>query len=194
MSFIDYEYDRTASLPANKLVDYEIPLVDRGIFCEHGAFWQDGLKVEGWTGGAWVELQAGIDYSYSPGFLTVSAESGRWAYSYLVYAGDLDTYTKVRMTCQLVGSREDRPLLDTIASELTGATRTYIYSWAKVATKYTAIEDHHIPNSTNKGLMSIISTSLNDIATMLATNQPHTDPNLLARLQAIETSLTSYEV
>lgn len=191
MAYTDYEYDKSAVLPANLITEYQVDLTDRGIFCEHGPFYQEGLVVEGWTGSAWVILTPAIDYTYSPGFLSVAAATGNWAYSYLVFMGDLNAYTKVRLTAQLVGGVEDRALLDMVATELNPSQRMYTYPWSTITTRYTMHENSYVPNTTSAGLLSVISSKLSDIAASLNTNQPDTDPNLLIRLQAVETALAN---
>lgn len=189
MAYTDYTYDKTAELPANKLVNYEVQLTDRGIFCEHGAFYQTGLVVEGWTGSTWATLEEGEHFTFSPAFLTVSAGTGKWAYSYLVYTGEFNIYTKVRLSGQLVGGIEDRVLLDLVATEMTPSKRMYTYAWSRISTRYTMRENSYVPNQTNKDLLSVINSNLGVIATSLKTNHPDTDPSLIVRLQAVEAAL-----
>ena len=70
-------------LPENDIVN-EVHAVsmDRSIFPVHGAFFQEGMKLEGLTaGGTWLELEPNLHYTFSPLFLEVAAASAKQVFS-----------------------------------------------------------------------------------------------------------------
>lgn len=130
MAYKDYNYDRYANNPDNLIQD-EVHLVDvsvdRSVFLEHGAFYDDqnGLVVEGRQGtGAWEELSPEVNFQYSPLFLQAAAKTGKQVFSYLIIIND---YSEVRVRYQALGAFEDTALLSSVATA--EIDRSKIHAW-----------------------------------------------------------------
>lgn len=130
MAYTDYDYDRYANNPAN-FIENEIHVVnvdvDRSIFLEHGAFYDDqnGLVLEGRQGaGAWELLNPEVDYQYSPLFLQAAAKTGKQVFSYLIL---IKSYDSVRVTYRALGKFEDTILLANVATS--SIDRSKIHAW-----------------------------------------------------------------
>lgn len=124
MAYSDYTFDPTGENAAN-LISQEIQVVDPAVtvavFPDQGAFFSEGILVEGRKdAGTWEELIEGYHFAFSPLFLMAAAKSTRQrVFSYLVLmAPDVADIDEVRLTYQCIGQYQDDTLLAEIASQV----------------------------------------------------------------------------
>lgn len=186
MPALDYQFDPTAVDPDNLIENEVHDVIDRGIFTLHGAFYKEGLVVEGYDGVAWSTLVDGEDFTYSPLFLSVSAATGRQAFSYLVLLGVLhDEYEQVRLTYQAVGTYEDVNLLS-LVTELTAPERELRSKWLALSDIYQAPISVRSPELYGKSLIEIISNGLGNIDQAIRLISALNGGSILSRLEAFE--------
>lgn len=132
MAVTDYSYDPTGLASENLITD-EIQPVDMAANCAvfpyNHAFFKDGLKVEGKNGEEeYIELQEGLDFTFSPLFLNASAQTtGKTVFTYIVLLTPVDS---IRLTYQTLGQYQDEKLL----AQITASTfdRSKAYGWAQL--------------------------------------------------------------
>jgi len=189
MPAIDYDYDPHMVLSANEISEEEHNLTDRGIFPLHGPFYKEGHLLEGFDGASWVPLTLGEDYVFSPSFLSISAATGKEAFTYFVYVGDLADYSMVRITYHAVGKYEDVPLLLKV-TELSPTERGQVYSWMKLRNVVAYDVPTRNPELENKSILEVINIGLEQVNTSLEELAGLDTASIIQRLEALEAQVS----
>jgi len=191
MAASDYTFDPSGVAPENLVENEAHTLTDRGIFPLANAFFRDGLEVEGYSNSTWTPLEANKHYTFSPLYVEMAAATGKEIFTYLVFSGEMATYSRVRLKYQAVGQYYDRSLLNHVAS--TSFDRNSISAWLNIKNIFTApisVRDHEFHN---KQIMEVINGQLANISAALTNLSSGGTSNFLERLQDLDQRLQQLE-
>lgn len=172
MPAIDFNLDLTGANAGNRItaeIQAVVPLSDRSVFPLHGPFFgnEPSFTVEGKIGaGPWAELDANVDFLYSPQYVEFSTMVGKEIFSYVLIIND--NIDQIRFTYQALGKYTDTALL----AEITAAgsfNRYDLLEWAKF---YGDVVNHHAyvsdPNVIGKSLLEVVHLQLEKLANIIA--------------------------
>lgn len=167
-------YDPFATLLANYIVDeVKTGVTDAGYIPTEAPFYRQGLKV--WatklSDNVEIELTHIMDYTLSPNFASVSANTGKEAHTFIVLLKPA-LWKDLRITYRGVGGGVDTTLLDEItaagAFDRTDPKLWLLFLGESIALRAASVHTSH----RNKGVLEHIGLMFDLLATLLSSDCP----------------------
>ena len=162
-------YDPLGSLAAN-LIHNEIhtPIAEPDVFTNKGPFFANSLIVSGTThGGVVKDLVYGVDFTYSPLFVTQVVQTGKQIFTYILLA-DYTNWASVTLQYQALGGNVSDVVLLAQILNVGNFDRSDKYNWLSLTGEQSVYNPGGInDNLSNAGVATLLASKISALTNRL---------------------------